>query len=221
MAESRVDSGNRVPLTRMRRAISKAMTLSAQIPQFTIELDAQLGTLVELRDRVRGEGHDFSFSDVFTAASARSLVEHPDVNSSFDDEGILRHADVNVGIAVSIDDGLVAPAIRNADRRNLEDIAAERVRLTKAAKEDTLAPADLLSATFTISNLGPLGIRRFRALVVPPQAAILAIGKLTADDVCSLSLSCDHRVLDGVPGARFLMSVVELVEQPDWLNDLL
>jgi pyruvate dehydrogenase E2 component (dihydrolipoamide acetyltransferase) len=143
------------------------------------------------------------------------------VNASFDEDAILQHADVNVGIAVSLDDGLIAPAIRNADRLSLPELKAERVRLTEAAQAGKLTMQEAMSATFTISNLGPLGIRRFRALVVPPQAAILAVGTVAGDGRMSLSLSCDHRVLDGAPAARFLGELTGRLEQPDWVERLL
>jgi pyruvate dehydrogenase E2 component (dihydrolipoamide acetyltransferase) len=212
-----VTEPQRVPLSRMRKAIARSMTASALIPQFTVEADANLSALAELRAQSASDGAPFSVSDVFTSACARALVEHPELNASFDGDAIVRHAEVNVGIAIGLDDGLVAPAIRNADRLDLDAIAAERLRLTESANAGRLTPEEILSPTFTVSNLGPLGIRRFRALVVPPQAAILAVGKVTEESLCSLSLSCDHRVLDGVPAARFLTGVIELLEEPLWL----
>jgi pyruvate dehydrogenase E2 component (dihydrolipoamide acetyltransferase) len=212
-----VTEPQRVPLSRMRKAIARSMTASALIPQFTVEADASLSALAELRAQSARDGAPFSVSDVFTSACARALVEHPELNASFDGDAIVRHVEVNVGIAIGLDDGLVAPAIRNADRLDLDAIAAERLRLTESANAGRLTPEEILSSTFTVSNLGPLGIRRFRALVVPPQAAILAVGKVTEESLCSLSLSCDHRVLDGVPAARFLTGVIELLEEPSWL----
>ena len=125
------------------------------------------------------------------------------------------------GPAIALPDGLIAPAIREADARTLPEIAGERRRLAAAAAAGTLGPDDLFSTTFTISNLGPLGVRRFRALVVPPQAAILAVGAITERHELSLALSCDHRVLDGAPAARFLATVVELLEAPEWADELL
>ena len=158
---------------------------------------------------------------MFTAACARSLVDHQHVNASFDRDAIIRHPSINVAVAVSLDDGLIAPSIQDADRLTLTELAAERLRLTDAAQAGTLTPHETLSATFTISNLGPLGVRRFRALVVPPQAAILAVGMITPEALCSLSLSCDHRVVDGAPAARFLMEVSARLEHPQWIEQLL
>lgn len=211
-----VGEPTRVPLSRMRRAIARSMSASALVPQFTIETEARLGALAGLRERVR-----VSYSDVLTAACAATLREHPQVNASFDEDAIVQHGEVNVGIAISLEDGLIAPAILGADRLTLRELEAERLRLTGAAQAGTLKPAEALSATFTISNLGPLGIRRFRALVVPPQAAILAVGLVTEAGELSLSLSCDHRVLDGAPAARFLAALTRRLEQPDWVERLL
>jgi pyruvate dehydrogenase E2 component (dihydrolipoamide acetyltransferase) len=211
----------RQPLSRMRKAIARAMVTSAAIPQFTIEVDADLTALADFRNSLEPGLERFSYSDVFTAACAHTLAEHPRMNSSFIEDSIVEHTEINVGIAISIDDGLVAPAIGDANHRDLGDLATARVQLSEAAVQGKLTPHDLMSSTFTISNLGPFGIRRFRALVVPPQAAIVGIGASTPDQRCSLSLSCDHRLLDGAPAARFLTNLVGRLEEPKWLTPLL
>lgn len=211
----------RRPLTRMRRAIVKSMSASALVPQFTIESDARLDALEDRRDELGRGGVSLSYSDVLVAACARTLRAHLNVNASFDEDAIVEHAEINVGLAIALPDGLIAPAIRGADTLSLAGLAAERERLTAAARAGTLAPDELFSTTFTISNLGPFGVRRFRALVVPPQAAILALGALTPEKTMSLSLSCDHRVLDGAPAAAFLRELAVLLEQPGWLDELL
>ena len=126
-----------------------------------------------------------------------------------------------MGIAVALPDGLVAPAVLRADALSLPELAAERRRLTAAAQAGVLTPGELLSATFTVSNLGTFGVSRFRALVVPPQAAILAVGGLRPDGTVTLALSCDHRVLDGAPGAEFLRDLTRSLVEPAWLDDLL
>ena len=211
---------SRRPLSRMRRAIAKSMTASALVPQFTIECDARLGLLAAWRDEVAASGARISYSDAIVAAAARALRSHPVLNSSFADDAILEHGEVNVGFALDLPEGLIAPAIRRADTLSLPELAAERARLAAAARDGTLTPDDVFSATFTVSNLGPLGVRRFRALVVPPQAAILALGAVTDEWLMSLSLSCDHRVVDGAPAARFLTELVGLLEDPVWLDEL-
>ncbi len=155
------------------------------------------------------------------AAVAGALAAHPDVNASFDDNAVLRHNDVNVAFALALQTGLIAPTILRADKLSVNEIQSERRRLTAAAHEGALKPEELLTATFTISNLGPFGIRRFRALVVPPQAAILAVGELTAAETMSLSLSCDHRVLDGAPAARFLRDVTNALQDSRWITAII
>jgi pyruvate dehydrogenase E2 component (dihydrolipoamide acetyltransferase) len=205
----------------MRRAIVKSMTASALVPQFTIESDARLDVLEARRDELERGGVDLSYSDVFVAACARTLRAHLNVNVSFDEDAIVEHPEINVGLAIALPDGLVAPAIRAADTLSFAGLVAERERLTAAARAGTLAPEEIFSTTFTISNLGPFGVRRFRALVVPPQAAILALGALTPEKTMSLSLSCDHRVLDGAPAAAFLRDLAVTLEQPGWMDDLL
>jgi pyruvate dehydrogenase E2 component (dihydrolipoamide acetyltransferase) len=215
--------GVRRPLGRVRRAVGAAMTASAQIPQFTLEATARLGRAAAWRrDASAGDARP-SWSDLLTAASARALVAHPYVNASVDGRDLVEHAAVNVGLAVAIDDGLVVPAILGADRLAVADLARERRRLTTAARAGELRPAELYGATFSISNLGPYGIERFRALVIPPQAAILAVGRLDdrgAEPTMALSLSCDHRVLDGAPAAVFLRDLVGFLEEPAWTEGL-
>ncbi len=203
-----------VPLTRMRRAIVKSMSHSAAVPQFGIEMDLDASQLVAARAQVR-----FSYTDALTASVAQALRDHPAVNASYTDEGIVLHDEVNVALALALDDGLISPVIARADERTLAELAAERRRLTEAAREGKLTPAEVLSATFTISNLGPLGVRRFRALVVPPQAAILAVGNMEQETIV-LSLSVDHRPLDGAPAARFLGQVKRQLEDPAWIERL-
>ena len=195
-----VTTGRRIPLDPMRRAIAERMTLSAAVPQFTLESTAEVGGAAE------------SLSDGIVVACARALREHPGLNASFDGDAIVEYEDVNIGVAISVDRGLLVPVIKQADRRSLDELRAERERLTAAARGGRLSAGDLTGATFTISNLGPLGIERFRALVVPPQAAILAVGAVQGGRI-ALSLSCDHRVVDGAPAARFLRRVVELLER--------
>ena len=211
-----------VPLTRLRKAIAKTMTASALVPQFTVEQDVPFDEVQWWRRRQwKADGVRVSVADVLVAATARALRAHPGVNASWTDDGVLLHADVNVGVAVALPDGLVAPAVFRTDALSLPELAAERRRLTAAARAGQLTPGELLSATFTVSNLGTFGVSRFRALVVPPQAAILAVGGLRPDGTVTLALSCDHRVLDGAPGAEFLRDLTRSLVEPAWLDDLL
>ncbi len=199
-----------VPLTRVRRAVVRTVVASAAVPQFTVERTVDVRAVDRLR---RTTEPRFSLSDALTAATAAALRAHPRLNASWSDEGIVEHGAVNVGLAVAVDDGLVVPAIRDADRLTLAELAAERSRLTGKALEGTLRPDDVFSTTFTISNLGPHGVHRFRALVLPPQAAILAVGAVV-DGRLELALSCDHRVVDGAPAAGFLADLAARLEDP-------
>lgn len=206
------------PLSRMRRVIAKTMSASAAIPQFAIEIALDVSGLTERRNQVEGEVRP-SYLDALVASVAAALRDHPWVNASFTEEGIVRHDEVNVALAVAIEEGLISPVILAADTLSLSELRAERVRLTAAAKEGTLTPQEVLSATFTISNLGPLGVRRFNALVVPPQAAILAVGTIE-DGTMVLTLTVDHRPLDGAPAALFLGQVRSQLEDEAWLDRL-
>jgi pyruvate dehydrogenase E2 component (dihydrolipoamide acetyltransferase) len=217
------DKGKPQGLSKMRRAIVASMALSAQIPQFTLDRWVGLADASALRDDLRAAGIGASWEDLLVAASARALRAHPAVNSSFDETGIIEHPDVNVGIATALADGLVSPAIMNADRRTFQELVDERKRLRGGAAAGRLRGAEMFGATFTISNLGPYGVDRFRALVIPPQAAILAAGRVqdrAGAPQMALSLSCDHRALDGAPAAQFLGAVCELLEAPAWAADL-
>jgi pyruvate dehydrogenase E2 component (dihydrolipoamide acetyltransferase) len=199
----------------MRRAIAKSMTASAAIPQFAIEMVLNAAPLTEARRRASVDSRP-SYADAVVASAAVALRDHPWLNASLGAEGIVRHEEINVAIAIAIDGGLVSPAIEDADRLSPVQLAAERIRLTASAHAGTLSPRELLSATFTVSNLGPLGVRRFNALVIPPQVAILATGALERDEI-ALTLSVDHRVVDGAPAARFLGQIRSQLEDRDWL----
>jgi pyruvate dehydrogenase E2 component (dihydrolipoamide acetyltransferase) len=206
------------PLSRMRKAIAKAMSVSATIPQFAVEMSLDVAPLSALRGEIEKELRP-SYADALVASVAAALRDHPDLNASFTEAGILRHQDVNVALAVAIDEGLISPVITAADRLSLAEIKAERLRITEAAKAGTLTPEEILSATFTISNLGPLGVRRFNGLVVPPQAGILAVGSIE-EGTMVLTLSVDHRLIDGAPAALFLGQVRSQLEDQEWLGAL-
>jgi pyruvate dehydrogenase E2 component (dihydrolipoamide acetyltransferase) len=218
-----IPSDIRRPLSRMRRAIAATMTQSSQVPQFTIERSARLDAVDERRSELAQLGVSISYQDFVVAAVAIALKIYPDVNSSFTDDFIIVHPSIHVGIAVAVPGGLVNPAVCHADDRSLPELAAERRRLTEAARSGKLTGDELFGATFSVSNLGPFGIERFTALVVPGQAAILAIGAAMANrdgPRVHLSLSCDHRVLDGVPAAEFLGATVDALEAPDRLGSI-
>jgi len=221
-------AATRVPLSRIRRVTAKVMSASAVVPQFVIEREVSAGRILGLRRQLKAAGGSVTNSDFLTAACAHALRAHSGVNASFDSDAVVRHEVINIGLAMALDDGLVVPCIGHANRQSLEALAACRMRLGASARAGTLTPAEVLDTTFTISNLGPLGVKRFRALVVPPQVAILAVGAIGPGVIegpdgfelaptLSLSLSCDHRVLDGAPAARFLADVAARLERPDWM----
>jgi pyruvate dehydrogenase E2 component (dihydrolipoamide acetyltransferase) len=208
----------RQPLSPMRRAIAATMTLSAQIPQFTLTRTVPFDAVDRERSRLKRVGANVSYQDFVVAAVAAALTEHRALNASFDGDAIVTHAGIHVGIAIALPDGLVSPAIIDADRRSVVKIAAERRRLTRAVHDGLLGGRELYGATFSVSNLGPYGVESFEALVIPPQAAILALGAVSGDTLglrASVSLSCDHRVVDGVPAAAFLASFVAALANPD------
>ncbi|MGZ4412747.1 MAG: 2-oxo acid dehydrogenase subunit E2, partial [Gaiellaceae bacterium] len=169
-------------------------------------------------------------SDLLIRIVAASLRRNPRVNASWQDGTILLHPEVNVGLAVALEDGLVVPVLQRADELAIGEIAARRRELVDAAREGRLAPADVSGGSFTISNLGMRGVDRFQAILNPPQAAILAVGRI-ADRVVpvdgrpavrpllTLSVSFDHRIVDGLRGAEFLETLAELIEEPAGLVD--
>jgi len=215
--------------TPTQTTIARRMARSAAtIPVFTVSVDADVSQIVAHRKTARADGAEASFSlnDFVVRATALALGEFPRFNASWVDERIELYSRINVGIAVAADDALLVPVVADADRCTLNEIAAETRRLAHAARHRTLRLEELQDATFTVSNLGMFGVRAFTAIVDPPQAAILAVGSVRREpaedgaggvafhDVMTLTLSCDHRVVYGVDGARFLSRLRELLEQP-------
>ena len=198
----------RVALTRMRRAIADAMTRSAQIPQFQVSRDVDMTNADALRKR---EGA--SYTDVLIAACAYALRRHERFRGRWDGDGIVISERVNVGVAVALDDGLIVPVIHDADTKDLRALREERERLEEGARGGRLPADALVGAIFSISNLGTLGVDRFTALVDPPEAAILAVGRVSAQKSLTLTLSVDHRVADGADGARFLADIAAWLER--------
>ena len=211
--------GRRVALTRLRRGTINSMTMSAQIPQFTLQRDVATEGLLRVRRALRKLVAAVTLTDVITAACARALREHPNVNASFCDGAVVEHERINIGLAFAMDDGLTVPVILDADRRSLPQLAAERERLVTQTRSYALHRDEIYGGTFTISNLGPLGVDRFNALVLPPQAAILALGAMR--ETLALSVAFDHRAVDGAPGARFLATLARSLAEPDWALELL
>jgi pyruvate dehydrogenase E2 component (dihydrolipoamide acetyltransferase) len=197
------------------------------VPDFELRCDVDMASAVELRERLREVADPVpSYNDFVVKAAALALREFPRVNGSYRDGAVEAYPRVNVGIAVAADDALVVPTIRDADRKSLGEIGRSARLLAARVRDGSISPAELAGGTFTVSNLGMYGIDSFSAVINPPQAAILAVGSLKrraivrADDTVGasptivLTLACDHRVLYGAEGARFLDRVRELLERP-------
>jgi pyruvate dehydrogenase E2 component (dihydrolipoamide acetyltransferase) len=194
------------------------------------------GALVALRDArspsiEKSHGVKLTYTDLLTAIIARVLRKHPRMNASWTGDAVKANPDVKVGLAMAVSDGVVVGVINRAEDGDLADIAVQRRGLTERARSGKLAPADITGATFTISNLGMYHVDQFTAIIVPPQAGILAVGALRdrvvpmpgaiipvgVRPMMSLTLSCDHRVLDGARGAAFLHDVAEAIQRADTL----
>jgi pyruvate dehydrogenase E2 component (dihydrolipoamide acetyltransferase) len=215
----------------MRGTIAKRMHSSLQqMAQLTLTMDADLDAVIA--DRSAREGDDVvpGFTDYVLAAAARALRAHPIVNSQVTDDGIALLPDVHVGLAVALDEGLVVPVVRNADRIDLVTLAKESKRLASAARSGSLALADLEGGTFSVSALGMFGVDAFTPVINPPNTAILGVGRLRDDLVLgakgkvttvkrlTLSLTWDHRVFDGAPAAQFCQSIVSFLADPASLD---
>ena len=209
------------------RIMAERMTASwTSAPHFYLVREVNVSRLITWRERVgKQTGARITYTDLLVKLVAAALVQHPRANASWKDGTIVRNADINIGVAVAIEDGLVVPVIHRADTLSLADIAGRREDLVARAQAGKLRPADIQGGGFTISNLGMYGVDAFDAIVNPPQAAILAVGRI-ADRVVALNgqpavqptmvltLSCDHRVLDGARGAQFLSALADLIEEP-------
>ncbi len=221
------------PISQMRKSIGRRLAQSKfTAPHFYLTVDIDMGAAMAFRSQINKVAQEqergkVSFNDLVTKACAVALNQHPAVNASWDDEGsvIRYHKNAHVAVAVAIEDGLLTPVIRDADRKGLAQIGAETRELAGRAKDKKLAPEEFSGSTFTTSNLGMFGIEEFTAIINPPNAAILAIGGIRDEAVVKdgavvpgkrmkVTLSCDHRVLDGASGAAFLGTVKGLLEAP-------
>jgi pyruvate dehydrogenase E2 component (dihydrolipoamide acetyltransferase) len=195
-------------------------------PHFYLVREVNVSRLATWRERASKQtGTRITYTDLLVRLVAAAVSRHPRVNVSWKDGSIVQHADVNIGLAVALDDGLVVPVLHRADTLGLAEIAARREDLVTRAQGGKLRPADIQGGSFTISNLGMYGVDAFNAIVNPPQAAILAVGRIAervvplngqpaVQPTMMLTLSCDHRALDGARGAEFLGALAELVEEP-------
>jgi pyruvate dehydrogenase E2 component (dihydrolipoamide acetyltransferase) len=216
-------------LSSIRKTIARRLTKAWEAPVFQISMSADMTRAQEVRERhveVTPEGAPKpTVSDLLTKASAAALIRHPQVNAHYADEAVRRFPTANVGMAVATDRGLVVPVIRGAERLTLAEIAAQRADLVSRAREAKLRQQDLEGGTFTVSNLGMYGVEQFIAVLNPPEVAILAVGAIEEKPVVtgeelefrplmSLTLTCDHRAIDGSVAAEFLGTVRALLEEP-------
>lgn len=221
----------RTPLTGKRKVAARRLTESkTTAPHFYLTVDIDMTKGIELREALiaRSEAEDLSrpsFTDIFIKAAGIALREFPAVNASLDSDTIVQYEDVNVGFAVALDDGLVVPVVSQADRLSIFEVARTTQELEARAKTKGLVPGDYGHGTFTISNLGMFGVDNFTAIINPPEAAILAVGRIkkvpvVLDDqvvvrsLATVTLSSDHRVIDGAIAARFLGRLRRILEQP-------
>jgi len=214
----------------MRKTIARRTHSSLQeMAQLTLTMDADVDAVVADRERRRADGSAPGFTDYVLAASAHALREHPIVNAQLTPDGIALLPDVHVGLAVALDEGLVVPVVRHADRLTLGDLATETSRLAGAARAGSLSMADLEGGTFSVSALGMFGVDAFTPVINPPNVAILGVGRIRDDIVLvdgavgttkrlTLSLTWDHRVLDGAPAAAFCRTIVEFLADPGRLE---
>jgi pyruvate dehydrogenase E2 component (dihydrolipoamide acetyltransferase) len=222
----------RIQLSGMRKVIAQRLVESlGPVPHFYLTIDINAGPLMEAREELKsaGEGADaakITVNDLVLKAAVMAVVKVPRVNASFDNDAIVQYADVDLGVAVAIEDGLLTPVIRAAQDKSLREISALAKDLAHRARNKRMKPEEFQGGTFTVSNLGGMGIDNFSAVINPPQGFILAVGKVTripvVDDCdqvmvghrMSITMSCDHRVIDGALGAEYLKELRHLLENP-------
>ena len=215
--------------TKMRQVIASRLAESiGPIPTFYLTTSIEMDNALDLRAKINAQlkdGEKISVNDIIVKVVSHALTKHPFVNASYRDTSIRFYEDADIGVAVAVDDGLITPVIRSANKKGFVDISREIKSLAAKARERKLQPEEYTGATFSISNLGMFGITEFTAIINPPEAAILAVGSstptpvvkdgvVTIRNIMNVTLSCDHRVIDGATGAKFLQSFKSMMEQP-------
>jgi len=215
--------------SKMRSVIAERLTESTQtIPMFYLTIEIEMDNVLALRKQMNaalGEEHKVSVNDIVVKAAAMALVKHPFVNASFQGKTIKFYEDADIGVAVAIEDGLITPVVRGANRKGIAQISAEIKEMAGRARAKKLQPEEYTGATFSISNLGMFGIEQFTAIINPPEAAIIAVGgaketavvrdgQVTIRNIMKITMSCDHRVVDGATGAKFLQTLTQMLENP-------
>ncbi|MEZ5346991.1 MAG: pyruvate dehydrogenase complex dihydrolipoamide acetyltransferase [Pyrinomonadaceae bacterium] len=212
----------------MRRTIAQRLGESiGPIPTFYLTTEIEMDSVLELRAAVNESiaPEKISVNDIIVKVAAMSLVKHPFVNASYQNEKIRFYEDADIGVAVAIDEGLITPVVRGANKKGFIQISTEVKELAARARDKKLQPDEYTGATFSISNLGMMGIKEFTAIINPPEAAILAVGsstptpvvrdgEITTRNIMHVTMSCDHRVVDGATGAKFLQTFKSMLENP-------
>jgi pyruvate dehydrogenase E2 component (dihydrolipoamide acetyltransferase) len=216
-----------VPLTQIRKTIARRLAQSiGPVPTFYLTTEVDMERAAEAREALLAAGGEkVSFNDIILKATAMALKRHPECNAWWQDDHIRYWNEVHLSMAVAIEEGLITPVIRNADLKSLREIAAESRDLAARARDRRLKPEEYTGGTFSVSNLGMLDIDEFTAVINPPEAGILAVGRMVQQPVVHdgavairrrmrLTMSCDHRVIDGATGARFLQTLKGMLENP-------
>ncbi len=215
--------------SKMRQVIASRLAESiGPIPTFYLTIEIEMDSLLATRKQVNANLDDdakISVNDIIVKAAAMSLMKHPWVNASYQDKIVKFYEQADIGVAVAIDEGLITPVVRGANLKGLSEISAEIKDLAGKAKAKKLLPEEYTGATFSISNLGMMGIKEFTAIINPPEAAIIAVGssnptpvvrdgEITVRSIMNVTMSCDHRAIDGATGARFLQTFKQMLENP-------
>jgi pyruvate dehydrogenase E2 component (dihydrolipoamide acetyltransferase) len=216
------------PLSMMREAIAKRLSQSnVEAPHFFLTVEVKMENAISFRESLNkfDEQNKISFNDIIVKACASALHEHPEVNATFMKDKIRIFGDVHIGVAVAIEEGLITPVLRDVDKKGLRDISGETKDLATRARQRKLKPEEYSGSTFTISNLGMFGVDEFTAIINPPEAAILAVGAIVEKPVVEdgqikigkrmrMTLSSDHRVVDGAMAAQFMQTLKKILESP-------
>jgi pyruvate dehydrogenase E2 component (dihydrolipoamide acetyltransferase) len=218
------------PLSQMRKAIARRLVESlSPVPHFFLRITADMSRTLAARARVNelleSQGEKVSINDFILKATANALERHPAVNAQWTGDAIRWHYRVHLGVAVAVEDGLITPVIRDANRKGLVQISREVRELAARGREKKLQPEEYTGSTFSVSNLGMFGIHEFTGIINPPEAGIIAVGGIEETPVAEggqvvvkplmkVTMSCDHRVIDGATGAGFLQTLKEMLEEP-------
>lgn len=226
IAKGEATTLDQIEVSRSWEVMAKRLATSWQtIPHFYLKRHVNVDALIDWRDNLHKTGLQVTYTDLLVKVIASALAQHPMLNAKMDGKTLYHNNEINIGLAIAVDDGLLVPVIYQADKLGIREISERRTELIQRAQSKSLQPSDIQNGTFTISNLGMYGIDEFSAIVNPPQVAILAVGTIQSHleminatvaekRAMILSLSCDHRAVDGVHGAQFLQTIAQYMEDP-------